>query len=94
MLEEARHLCTLLQSQEALHRVSLAYINLHPRRSSNMPSPENEYVQRGGTRYSKDGEDGRRRTPKGDIASLLNRLRTDDGSVREKVVPHVMVCKS
>ena len=48
-----------------------------------MPSSENEYVQRRGTRDSKDGEDGRR-TPKGDIASLLNRLRTDDGSARER----------
>ena len=49
-----------------------------------MPSSENEYVQRAGTRDSKDGEDGSR-TPKGDIASLLNRLRTDDdGSARER----------
>ena len=49
-----------------------------------MPSPENVYVQRRGTRDSKDGEDGRR-TPKGDIASILNRLRTDDdGSARER----------
>ena len=47
-----------------------------------MPSSENEYVQREGTRDCKDGEDGRR-TPKGDIASLLNRLRTDDDSARK-----------
>ena len=53
---------TKQQLPEALCLVLVPCIHHHPRHISNIPCPENEYVQRrGGTRDTKDGESERER---------------------------------